>query len=288
MIVSIGDIRILTAVDKACLHHHQDVIVFPRKGPRPHPDEMSGSDLDGDLYYAAWDPRLVPTQPMYEPMDYSAPEKRMVMELHVFFSPTCKDNVHQLCLKHDLGRVVGKNAAYMDKKLRAMWLLYYTLFLLIVHRKVYTMDLLIVQSYDVFLVQVDGSITVMDMVNFICEYIEKDNLGVIDNSHKALSDSKGMDCESCVTLAELHSLAVDAPKTGKWARIPSDILEELQKEGYPDFMMKRTKKTYKSGKILGEIFRRSERCSSATQITTPGHGNVGRKRRLQCRVQMKV
>lgn len=81
MIVSVGDVRILRAVDKTCLHHHQDVIVFPRKGPRPHPDEMSGSDLDGDLYYAAWEPRLVPTQPMYEPMNYSAPDKLMVSEV---------------------------------------------------------------------------------------------------------------------------------------------------------------------------------------------------------------
>ena len=41
-------------------------------GPRPHPDECSGSDLDGDLYFVCWDQQLLPTT-IYEAMDYSAP-----------------------------------------------------------------------------------------------------------------------------------------------------------------------------------------------------------------------
>lgn len=139
-------------------------------------------------------------------------------------------------------------------------------------------SLLICCNHEILiLMQVNGGITVTDMVKFVCEYIEKDNLGVIDNTHKALSDSQGMDSESCITLAELHSLAVDAPKTGKWAKVSREILVEVKDAGYPDFMMKASKKTYESVRILGKIFRRSKRCSSATQIAASGQANIGQK-----------
>ncbi|GMJ03735.1 RNA-dependent RNA polymerase 1 [Hibiscus trionum] len=66
-----GDLRVLEAVDAVVLHHMVDCVVFPQKGPRPHPNECSGSDLDGDLYFISWDEDLIPPC-KFPPMDYGA------------------------------------------------------------------------------------------------------------------------------------------------------------------------------------------------------------------------
>lgn len=67
-----GDVRVLSAVNTSKLHHMVDCVVFPQQGERPHPDECSGSDLDGDLYFISWDKSLIPPQ-QEPPMDYVAP-----------------------------------------------------------------------------------------------------------------------------------------------------------------------------------------------------------------------
>ena len=37
---------------------------------RPHPDECSGSDLDGDDYFVSWDHELIPPL-QFNPMNYT-------------------------------------------------------------------------------------------------------------------------------------------------------------------------------------------------------------------------
>lgn len=72
-----GDIRILEAVDAPELHHLYDCLIFPQKGERPHTDEASGSDLDGDLYFVTWDGNLIPpSKKSWPPMQYAPAEAK--------------------------------------------------------------------------------------------------------------------------------------------------------------------------------------------------------------------
>lgn len=98
-----------------------------------------------------------------------------------------------------------------------------------------------------------GPITVSHMTAFVAEYIRYDQLGVIDNAHKAQADSLegGVESSLCLHLAELHSLAVDAPKTGEWPEMP----KEAKVAVFPDFMMKSDKPSYRSEKVLGKLYR---------------------------------
>lgn len=49
----------------------RDVVVFPTQGPRPHPDEMQGGDLDGDEFFVCWDTELLPRMTV-DPASYEA------------------------------------------------------------------------------------------------------------------------------------------------------------------------------------------------------------------------
>ena len=171
-----GDIRVLQAVNVPSLSHMVDCIVFPQVGQRPHPDEMSGSDLDGDMYFVCWDEQLCKFK-NHKPMDFPKAEKKR-----------------------------------LERE---------------------------VESHDI--------------IDFLAEYIRYDKLGLIANAHLVHSDSNknGIFSEECHKLAQMHSEAVDFPKTGITPKFDYD----LRPKCYPDFMMKKDKQIYSSRKIIGKLFR---------------------------------
>ena len=67
-----GDLRLLKPTDIPALHHLKNVIVFSALGSRPSCDEMSGGDLDGDIYFVIWDKNLLPTSD-HPPATYATP-----------------------------------------------------------------------------------------------------------------------------------------------------------------------------------------------------------------------
>nr|AHL27587.1 RNA-dependent RNA polymerase 4 [Salvia miltiorrhiza] len=88
-----GDVRVLEAVYDIKLQEDNmvDCLVFPQKGERPHPNECSGGDLDGDLYFISWDVDLVPPRTV-TPMDYTGRRPRIMNhevtleEIQTFFA----------------------------------------------------------------------------------------------------------------------------------------------------------------------------------------------------------
>ncbi|CAF4541298.1 unnamed protein product, partial [Rotaria sp. Silwood2] len=86
-----GDIRKLQAVDIPALHGLKNVIVFPMKGPRPHPKEMSGGDLDGDTFWITRHPDLI-FEKNEDPFDYQDQEDEAYnIQLGTIVQHTIKD-----------------------------------------------------------------------------------------------------------------------------------------------------------------------------------------------------
>ncbi|TKR70871.1 hypothetical protein L596_022840 [Steinernema carpocapsae] len=100
-----GDVRVFEAVDVPELTHLVDVVVFPRYGPRPHPDEMAGSDLDGDEYTLIWDKNLLLDYTMDFPKAKAKVEEikedQIVDKFREFFVDYVRnDSVGQLSVAH--------------------------------------------------------------------------------------------------------------------------------------------------------------------------------------------
>ncbi|KAK9070723.1 hypothetical protein SSX86_011125 [Deinandra increscens subsp. villosa] len=118
-----GDIRVLKAVNVPGLEHLFDCLIFPQKGDRPHTDEASGSDLDGDLYFVTWDENLIPpSKQSWTPMEYTAAEpKQLPREIRTsdlidFFTRNMvNDSLGTICNAHVVHADMSDDGALDEK-----------------------------------------------------------------------------------------------------------------------------------------------------------------------------
>ncbi|RWR79567.1 RNA-dependent RNA polymerase 1 isoform X2 [Cinnamomum micranthum f. kanehirae] len=96
------------------LHHMVDCIVFPQKGKRPHPNECSGSDLDGDLYVVCWDPLLLPPRQI-PPMEYmTAPTTTLDHDVQI---EEVMEYFANFMVNNSVGVISNAHLVWSDKEL---------------------------------------------------------------------------------------------------------------------------------------------------------------------------
>lgn len=105
-----GDIRVAKAVNVSSnspLNRLSDCVVFSQHGTRDLPSQLSGGDLDGDLYNVIFDPTLMPRFDIAAPADYSRVvteeldrnvETKDMSDFFVKFMKT--DQLGQICTLH--------------------------------------------------------------------------------------------------------------------------------------------------------------------------------------------
>ncbi|CAM1510489.1 Fc.00g008240.m01.CDS01 [Cosmosporella sp. VM-42] len=137
-----GDIQLAQMITPPLGHPLRDLqncIVFSQRGSRDLPSQLSGGDLDGDLYNVIWDPEAMPKR-TFDPADY----------------PRVKPP------------------------------------------------------------ELDRPVTRDDIADFFINFMKTDILGMIAVRHVMIADKedRGTLDPTCITLAEMHSTAVDFSKTG--------------------------------------------------------------------------
>ncbi|ESK98362.1 hypothetical protein Moror_112 [Moniliophthora roreri MCA 2997] len=108
----------------------------------------------------------------------------------------------------------------------------------------------------------DRPSTIADVAEFVMEYINSNLLGIIATNWLIIADQsqQGILDPDCLKLAELHSLAVDYPKTGM--PVPHKSIPKLKFKAKPDYQAPETANVssntnyYPSQRAIGRLFRR--------------------------------
>ena len=191
-----GDIRMAEAVDvpeSSPLRNLHNCVVFSQNGQRDLPSQLSGGDLDGDLYQIITHEGKTPTfqvlrlcHVFWERMTLSCVSARVfcfiiAMLTYCFFTGLYPEFQHPpadypRATAIDIGREVMRK----------------------------------------------------DMTDFFIQFMENDQLGRIATLHQILADQMpdGTRNSDCMRLAEMHSTAVDFSKTG----IPVSRITQMVKE----------------------------------------------------------
>ncbi|KAH6607382.1 hypothetical protein Trco_003695 [Trichoderma cornu-damae] len=99
--------------------------------------------------------------------------------------------------------------------------------------------------------ELDRDVNADDLRDFFVKYMKNDVLPLIATAHLAFADKLGPKSQICLDLAQLHSKAVDYPKTGEPAEWNPAVHNPPE---WPNFMEK--KNSYKSEKTLGVVYNR--------------------------------
>ncbi|KAG9526866.1 RNA-directed RNA polymerase, partial [Aureobasidium melanogenum] len=105
-----GDIRIVEAVDvpeDSPLKYLRNCVVFSQHGNRDLPSQLSGGDLDGDLYNVIFEPTLMPQRDIAPPADYprvpglELDREVTIQDMSSFFVEFMEtDQLGQICTRH--------------------------------------------------------------------------------------------------------------------------------------------------------------------------------------------
>jgi RNA-dependent RNA polymerase len=100
-------------------------------------------------------------------------------------------------------------------------------------------------------------IKMKDIVHSYIEFMKNDTIALISNTHSSIADNDlayGAFNEKCLKLAELFSIAIDAPKHGNFVRMEDFQKNDLLIKTFPDFLEVGSF-CYESPGVLGQLYR---------------------------------
>ncbi|KAJ3808703.1 RNA-directed RNA polymerase 2 [Lentinula aff. lateritia] len=120
--------------------------------------------------------------------------------------------------------------------------------------------------------------TLLDVAEFVMQYILSDAIGQVALTWRVLADSspRGILDHECLRLADLHSQAVDYPKTGNPVTFYSIPRKTKYNNRLPDWYAPESmevideQKYYRSTRALGKLFRDID-LSAGSEISSSGH-----------------